>query len=132
MISMPDAGEVVTKISPWSFDDTVARLVAMIKASGYDLLFVIDHRAEAAGMGIEVPLSKLAIFGNPVVVAPVIAAAPLAALDLPLKVLIWANRGSTLVSYTAPAVIADRYQLSPELSDGLARVESLTDAVIAI
>ena len=129
---MPDAGEVVTKISPWSFDDTVARLVAMIKATGYDLLFVVDHRAEAAAIGIEVPLSKLTIFGNPVVVAPVIAAAPLAALDLPLKVLIWANRSSTLVSYTAPAVIADRYQLNPELSDRLAGLESLTDAVIAI
>ena len=128
---MPDVGEVVTKISPWSFDDTAARLLAMIKASGYKLFFVIDHRAEAAAIGIEVPPSKLAFFGNPEIVAPVIVSAPLVALDLPFKVLIWADRGSTMISYTGPAAIAHRYKLNSDLSDALAGLDSLTDAVIA-
>jgi uncharacterized protein (DUF302 family) len=122
---------VVTKISPWSFDDTVARLVAMIRASGYKLFLIVDHRAEAASVGVDLPSSKLAVFGNPEMVSPVIASQPLVALDLPLKVLVWANRGSTMVSYRSPAVIADREQLIAGLSERLTGLDSLTDAVVA-
>jgi uncharacterized protein (DUF302 family) len=121
----------VTKISPWSFDDTVARLVAMVRASGYKLLLTVDHRAEAASVGVDVPSSKLVVFGNPEMVSPVIASQPLVALDLPLKVLVWANRGSTMVSYRSLAVIADREQLTAELSERLTGLDSLTDAVVA-
>jgi uncharacterized protein (DUF302 family) len=128
---VPDVGEVVSKISPWSFDDTVARLVAMIRASGYKLLLIVDHRGEAATVGLDLPSSKLAVFGNPEVVSPVIASEPLVALDLPLKVLVWADRGSTMVSYRSLALIADRLQPSEESSEQLTGLDSLTDAVIA-
>jgi uncharacterized protein (DUF302 family) len=45
------------------------------------------------------------------------AASPLAALDLPLKVLIWDDEGQTKVSYYAPAALA----ASHPLPDGLAQ-----------
>jgi uncharacterized protein (DUF302 family) len=57
-------------------------------------------------------------------------AAPLAALDLPLKVLVWADGDKTRVSYTAPSRLATRYQLSDELASALAGVNPLTDALI--
>ena len=41
------------------------------------------------------------------------AAAPLAALDLPLKVLVWADEGQTKVSYYSPATLAARHHLGP-------------------
>jgi uncharacterized protein (DUF302 family) len=129
---MPDVKEVVTKVSPWSIDDTMARLVAVIRARGCKLFAVVDHSAEAAEVGVEVPFSKLVIFGNPETNAPVIASAPLVALDLPLKVLVWADRGSAMVSYTAPTALADRYRLNAELSERLAGIDSVTDAVIAL
>lgn len=56
------------------------------------------------------------------------AAAPLAALDLPLKVLVWADHGKTKLSYTAPAALAARYDLSDELAGRLAGIDALTDA----
>ncbi|MGE5288018.1 MAG: DUF302 domain-containing protein [Micromonosporaceae bacterium] len=37
--------------------------------------------------------TTLVIFGNPAAGTPVMAASPLAALDLPLKVLVWADAG---------------------------------------
>jgi uncharacterized protein (DUF302 family) len=55
--------------------------------------------------------------------------APLAALDLPLKVLVWADGGRTMVSYTDPAALAARYRLSDELAVRLAGIDALTDAV---
>ena len=41
---------------------------------------------------------------------PVMAAAPLAALDLPLKVLVCDDGDQTKVSYTAPGELATRYK----------------------
>jgi hypothetical protein len=59
------------------------------------------------------------------------AAAPLAALDLPLKVLVWADRSMTMISYTAAAALAARYRLPQPLADRLAGIDALTDAVIS-
>jgi uncharacterized protein (DUF302 family) len=58
-------------------------------------------------------------------------AAPLAALDLPLKVLVWADDdGTTRVSYPEPAAVAERYGLSPPLAQVLEGVDALTDALV--
>jgi uncharacterized protein (DUF302 family) len=55
---------------------------------------------------------------------------PLAGHDLPLKVLVREDRNRTCVSYTAPAELAARYQLSDELAAALASINALTDAVV--
>ncbi len=58
-------------------------------------------------------------------------AAPLVALDLPLKVLVWADGDQTKVSYTAPAALAARYGLSDELAARLAGIDPITDAAVS-
>jgi uncharacterized protein (DUF302 family) len=58
-------------------------------------------------------------------------AAPLSALDLPLKVLVWDNDGQTNVTYFSPDALAARYDLSPDLAARLAGINPLTDALIA-
>ncbi len=122
---------IKTKMSPWSVEETVARLTAAIEGRGIKLFAVIDHSGEAAAAGLELRDTKLVIFGSPLAGTPVMEAAPLAALDLPLKVLVWADAGATKVSYTTPEELAARYGLSDELAGRLAAVETLTDAVVA-
>jgi uncharacterized protein (DUF302 family) len=122
---------MVTKASPWSVAETVARLEAVVAARGLKLFAVIDHSGEAVASGLELRDTKVVIFGSPVAGTPVMAAAPLAALDLPLKVLVWADGDQTNVSYTAPAELASRYGLSEELAGRLAGIDSVTDAAIA-
>jgi uncharacterized protein (DUF302 family) len=56
--------------------------------------------------------------------------APLAALDLPLKVLVWADGAQTRISYTGPSTLAARYDLERELATRLSGIETLTDLVI--
>jgi uncharacterized protein (DUF302 family) len=92
---------------------------------------VIDHSGEAKDVGLELRDTKLVIFGSPQAGTPVMAAAPLAALDLPLKVLVWADEGRTNLSYTAPGALAARYELGDELAARLAGIDAVTDAVIA-
>lgn len=124
------AGELVTKTSSRSVADTVARLISLVEAKGMKVFAVIDHSGEAKQAGLELPETKVVIFGAPKAGTPVMAAAPLAALDLPLKVLVWTDHGETKITYTAPAALAARYDLSDDLAERLAGIDQLTDAVI--
>ena len=90
----------------------------------------IDHSAEARATGLERRETKLVVLGNPRTGTPIMQAAPLAGLDLPLKVLMRADPGRTCVSSAAPAELAARYQLSDELAAGLAGIDALTDAAV--
>ena len=122
---------VITKESRVSVEDTVARLLALVTSKGMKAFAVIDHSGAAAGVGLRLRDTKVVIFGSPQAGTPVMQAAPLAALDLPLKVLVWADGSQTKVSYTAPTALADRYALRPELAARLAGIDALTDAVVA-
>ena len=121
----------ITKLSPRTVADTVARLLALLEAKGLKVFDVIDQRAEARQAGLDLRETTLVMFGSPAAGTPVMAAAPLAALDLPLKVLVWADEGQTKVSYYSPATIAAHHHLSPELAGNLAGINALTDALVA-
>jgi len=123
--------EITTKVSPRSVTDTVARLTGILAAKSLKVFAVIDQSAEASGAGQRLRETTLVLFGNPAAGTPVMAAAPAAALDLPLKVLIWADDGQTKVSYYGPKALAARYHLSPELAANLAGIDPVTDALIA-
>jgi uncharacterized protein (DUF302 family) len=127
---LPVIDQVVTKLSPWSVEDSVDRLSAIVAARGLKLFAVVDHSGEARAAGLELRDTKLVIFGSPAAGTPVMQAAPLAALDLPLKVLVWADGDQTKVSYTSPAALGARHGLSDELAARLAGIEVITDTVI--
>jgi uncharacterized protein (DUF302 family) len=59
------------------------------------------------------------------------AAEPLAALDLPLRILLWDDEGTTRISYLDPAALTDRYGVAPELLAKLAVIHGLTDKLAA-
>ena len=122
---------VVTKLSPLPVADTVTRLTDLIAAKDMELFAVIDQSAEASRAGLQLRETTLVLFGSPAAGTPVMAAVPLAALDLPLKVLIWADEGQTRVSYNSPATLAARLHLGADLAARLAGIDPLTDALIA-
>jgi uncharacterized protein (DUF302 family) len=125
-----DAG-IVTKISPRSVAETVTRFTGILGAKNVKVFDVIDQAAAAREAGLELRDTTLVIFGNPAAGTPVMAAEPLAALDLPLKVLVWDDAGQTKVTYYSPDELAARHQLTPDLAGNLAAINPLTDALIA-
>jgi uncharacterized protein (DUF302 family) len=56
---------------------------------------------------------------------------PLVALDLPLKILVWADQGRAHVSYLSPTALAARYDLHADLANHLAGINPLTDVLVA-
>ena len=122
--------QVTTKASPRSVAATVSRLTGILSARGMKIFAVIDQSEHARAAGLRLRETTLVIFGSPSAGTPVMAAAPLAALDLPLTVVIWADGSRTNVTYYSPAAIAARHGLSSELARELAAIDQLTDALI--
>jgi uncharacterized protein (DUF302 family) len=120
---------ITVKTSPLSVPDAVQRLSQLIADKGMKLFAVIDHSGEAQAAGLDLRDTKVLIFGAPVGGTPVMEAAPLAALDLPLKVLIYDDAGTTRVCYAPPEELARRYGLSDDLAGRLAGINLLTDAL---
>ena len=82
--------------------------------------------------GLTLRDTKVVVFGNPLAGTPVMQASPLAALDLPLKVLVWADdQGSVWMSYLEGQWLADRHGIAVDLARPLSAVDTITGRVAA-
>ena len=61
---------------------------------------------------------------------PIQPAAPLVALDLPLRVLVADDGGQAVVSYVAPSYLAERYGIPPDLVKNIAGIEKIVEEVV--
>lgn len=122
---VPDG--MIVRRSPFSVEDTVARLSTLIDNAGAKRFTTIDHSGEAAAAGMKLRDTKVLIFGSPVAGTPIMDASPSAALDLPLKILVWADDdGPTWMSYLSPDWLAARHGIPDWLAAPLAAVDTLT------
>jgi uncharacterized protein (DUF302 family) len=126
-----DEPDVVTKLSARSVSETVSRLTDLVSSKGMKVFAVIDQSAEARQVGLQLRDTTLVLFGSPLAGTPVMVAAPLAALDLPLRVLVWRDGDGTKVSYYDPGALAVRHHLTADLARNLAGIDALTDALVA-
>jgi uncharacterized protein (DUF302 family) len=121
---------VVSRRSPLPVAETVDRLARAIRAAGATLFVVVDHSGEAQRVGMALRDTKLVVFGNPAGGTPAMVASPLAALDLPLKVLVWMDDdGAVWMSYLDAGWLAGRHGLAAELAAPLSAVDRLTAQV---
>ncbi len=128
MTSNPHSG-IIDIPSSHSVDQTVAALTRILAAKGVTLFALIDHSGEAAKVDMTMPPTKLLIFGSPRAGTPVMLAAPSAALDLPLKILIREdNDGKVWITYNSPSYLQQRHNLPQELMPNIAVVEGLAAA----
>ena len=111
---------IQTCTSNHSVDEVVARLETLLQEKGVKLFCVVDHSGEAKAAGLEMHATKLLIFGNPKGGTPVMLAAPSAALDLPLKILVAeTGDGKTLLSWNDAAWLQQRHGFPEALVSNL-------------
>jgi uncharacterized protein (DUF302 family) len=117
---------LVTVPSSHSVDDTVAKLETMLAEKQVKLFAVIDHSGEAKRAGLEMPPTKVLIFGNPKGGTPLMVAAPSTAIDLPLKLLVWEDgEGKVWITYNSPQYLQERHQFPKELMANIAVIEGI-------
>jgi uncharacterized protein (DUF302 family) len=104
----PSVEGIVTRPSPFSVEETLARLLEAIRSRKLNLFAHIDHSGEAKRVGLKIQEAHVLIFGNPKGGTPLMIASPLLALDLPLKALVWQSEdGRVWVSSTSAAQSAN-------------------------
>ena len=122
--------EGIVKIpSHHSVDETVDKLKTILKSKGVTLFAVVDHSGEAEKVGMKMPPTKLLIFGSPKAGTPLMLAAPSAAIDLPLKILVAEDaQGKAWISYNSADYLKERHGLPDNLLPNIAVVQALAAA----
>ena len=126
---MQKAEGIVKIPSSHSVDETVDKLKTILKSKGVALFALVDHSGEAEKVGLNMPPTKLLIFGNPKGGTPLMLAAPSAAIDLPLKILVAEDsQGKVWISYNSPEYLKERHGLPETLVTNIAVVQALASA----
>ncbi len=100
------------KQSPYSVAETESRFVSLIEAKGLNVFATVDHAQNAESAGLNLPPTRVVIFGNPQLGTPLMQCAPSIAIDLPQKMLIWEEEsGQVQIAYNDPRYLGGRHRL---------------------
>lgn len=126
---------LITKKSPHGVASTVARLEAAITKRGSAIVAKVDHAAAAAANGLELGPATVVIFGNPKLGTPLMNSRITAALDLPLRILVWRDAaGAVMVGYWPPAKLAETHGIEDrdQILETMARaLDAITNDAVA-
>ena len=106
----------------YSVDEAVDRLTSQLEGRGITVFARIDHAAGARAVGLELADEQLLIFGDPHVGTALMQADARVGLDLPLRILVWDDTGTTRLAAHDPTDLAQGYALgdSCEIASKLA------------
>jgi uncharacterized protein (DUF302 family) len=127
----PRAEGVLTVASRFTVAETLAKLNEAFEQHDLTVFAHFDHGGAAREAGLQMQPGHVLVFGNPRAGTPVMVAAPLAALDLPLKALIWQDEaGDVWVSFNSSDFLRQRYGIPANLVPNIARAENLIRAAV--
>lgn len=106
------AADMIEKTSPHSVTVTIDRLEAAVAAAGATVFARVDHAAGAQKVEMDLRPTQMLMFGNPKLGTPAMLDDQTAGLDLPLRVLAYADsEGVVHVVYHDPADFAEAHGL---------------------
>lgn len=102
---------LVTIPSKYSVAEAHDRIEGAIKLSdGFQVFARLDFQSLAASQGGKIRPSQLLLFGRGTVLQPLLPQNPVAAIDLPLKILAWEDEsGKVMLSYNTGELLAQRH-----------------------
>jgi uncharacterized protein (DUF302 family) len=121
---------VVTKRSASGYRETVDRLLGAIEARGLTVFARIDHAAGARAAGLELPDEEVVLFGSPRAGTPLMQSDPRVGVDLPLRILVWADAAGVSLGFRDPRELAATYDLTSEHEAILERMTALQGELV--
>jgi uncharacterized protein (DUF302 family) len=122
---------LVTRPSRHPPAETMDRLSAAVARCGMTVIARVDHAGEAAKVGLDLRPTELLIFGNPRAGTPLMQAAQLIGIDLPLRALAWQDDAqATWISYVDPGWLTNRHGIARETAETVDKMRSVLEAVI--
>ncbi len=115
MISPPAqaADGLIVKPSRHSVDETLDRLVVILRKKGISIFSRVSHRANARKIKQKMPPTQVLIFGNPKMGTPLMLSNRTIGIDLPMKALAWQDaKGKVWLAYNSPNYLAKRHGIT--------------------
>lgn len=100
------AADMIKVKSSHNVATTIDRLAAAVEGAGAKVFARIPHSKGAASVGMELTDAEALIFGNPKLGTPALQGAITMGLDLPLRVLAYADGDDVWLIYHDPADVA--------------------------
>ncbi len=126
---------LITKESPYSVDATYTKLRSLLENNpNLNILFELDHSKNAASVDLELPPTRIILFGNPKLGTPLMQASPSTAIDLPQKILVYTDGEGTKIAYNDPMYLQQRHGIEGKnaiLEKVSKALQTITDRVIA-
>lgn len=117
---------VITMHSGFDFEVTITRLKQALTERGMTIFADIDQAVAAVSASTTLRPTRMLLFGNPKGGTPVMEANPHAALELPLKLVVWQEpEGPVLVDFEPSAMLVEHYGIDPSLTGAFSQVPSL-------
>lgn len=117
--------------SPYSVQETLDKIEAIIKVQGGKVFARVDQSGEAAKVGHTLQATQVLIIGDPSKGTALIKAKPAMSLDLPLRIMATTDStGQTWLSFTNPLELAKAYHLDdPKQQDLLRQMNAALNRV---
>ena len=109
--------------------EALARLENLAVAKGLTIFARIDHAAGAATAGLTLAPTTVLIVGNAKAGTKLMQLDQRIGIDLPLKLLVWADQKGTHIGYEDPVSLASRYDIAPEGRPIAAAMASLLEGM---
>ena len=111
---------VIIQSSKHPVRETIDLLQEFLQQHGATIYALIDQEEELNKVGQTIRPLEFLLFGNPKAGGPIMAENPIAALDLPLKVIAWEDDDNKVwVAYNDVKYIKERFSLSDAVSTPL-------------
>jgi len=128
---LPFASQAVEGItvldSNFGVDETEQRLIEAVENNGLTVMVQVDHKANAKTVGLDMPATRLVVFGNPKLGTQLMKCSPTVAIDLPMKMLIWEEGETVKVAYNTVDYLVDRHQIDDCAASALEKVRQALD-----
>lgn len=121
--------DYVIKQTSLDVADAVTRIEAAIEKAPPRLMAKFDHGANAANAGLELEDTVVLVLGAPPVGTPIMQANRLAGLDLPAKIIIYAEGGQTKIAYLKPEALAQRHGLDGAAEQQITQMAKALDGL---
>lgn len=109
-------------------DEVYTSIKSAIEANeNLKIIAEVNHSEAAKGVEMEIPESRLIIFGNPKAGTQLMQQNQKIGLDLPMKILVYDDNGTTKVIYNNASILMNRYEIVlPELEE---KMNALLDKI---
>jgi uncharacterized protein (DUF302 family) len=115
--------------SRYSFSETFERLQSNATSRGLTVFATINFSEDAAKAGLKMNPTKMLIFGNPKAGTPLMVAAPMVALDFPLKVLVLEDeKDEVWLMYNSLQYLQERHHIPEELLKNIVGIVAIVES----